>query len=135
MGCTDILCSRAALLGLRSLADLSGYIRVADNPVRMLLLWSQRGGVKERARSCFKLPLSSIVLGNAKSIRNKADELEACTCFLCRFKRADLIPGRLSKMWLIGKDHDPTLPGLNLVRLLPKQEHRGCQDNDTPTNP
>lgn len=135
MGCTDILCSHARLLGLRLLADLSGYARAADDPVQMLLLWSQRGGVKERARSCFKLPLSSIILGNAKSIRNKADELEACTCFLCRFKKVDLIPGRLSKTWLNSKDHDPTLPGLNLVRLLPKQEHRGRRDNDTPTNP
>lgn len=53
--------------------------------------------MKERTRSCFKLPLSSIVLGNAKSIRNKADELEACTCFLCRPRRADLIPAVSAK--------------------------------------
>ena len=53
-------------------------------------------------------------MGNVQSIRNKTDELEACTRYMHEFREANVIC--LSETWLSGIDPDPVLPGFSLVR-------------------
>ena len=62
-----------------------------------------------------RLPMPSIVVGNAGSICDKTDELEACVRFLSDYREASLIC--LSETWLHGKDTDPTVPGFSVVRF------------------
>ena len=61
-----------------------------------------------------QLPLPSIILGNAQSMRSKTYELEACTRFIHQFRETNLIC--LGETWLSGKDPDHTLPGFTLMR-------------------
>jgi len=58
--------------------------------------------------------MPSIILGNAQSVRNKTDELEACARFMREYREANLVC--LSETWLSGTDRDPELPGFSLVR-------------------
>ena len=76
----------------------------------------KRGGVRLRMRRRkYKLPLPSIVLGNAQSLGNKCDELIACCKFQNEYREANLIC--FSETWLSPDQADPDLPGFNVYRL------------------
>ncbi len=62
------------------------------------------GGVHQRLRKLglCRLPLASIILGNAQSLRNQIDELQACVKCSPEYKNACVIA--LTETWL--KDHD-----------------------------
>ena len=64
-------------------------------------------------RRKYRLPLPSIVFGNAQSIRNKTDELEANVKFYHEFREANLMC--LSETWLTENDGDPEIPGFTVV--------------------
>ena len=75
-----------------------------------------RSGVKERARRRrYKPCLPTIVLGNAQSLRNKPDELEARVRYLHEYREAGLLC--FSETWFSERDPDPALPGFTLARL------------------
>jgi hypothetical protein len=75
----------------------------------------RRGGIREKTRRrIFKLAMPSIILGNAQSLRNKTDELEACVRYLREYREANLVC--LSETWLSGMDLDPDLPGFSVMR-------------------
>ena len=69
--------------------------------------------LRDRRRK-YRLPLPSIVFGNAQSIRNKTDELEANVKFYHEFREANLMC--LSETWLTENDGDPEIPGFTVVR-------------------
>lgn len=76
----------------------------------------RRGGVATRLRRrIFKLPLPSIVLGNAQSLRNKVDELETCARYLHQYRDSNLLC--FTETWFSGIDSDPSLTGFSIVRL------------------
>ncbi|KAG7489287.1 hypothetical protein JOB18_008764 [Solea senegalensis] len=66
----------------------------------------RRGGVHQRLRrlGLRRLPLPSIILGNAQSLRNKVDELQANVKHISEYRDACVIA--LTETWL--KDYDPT---------------------------
>ncbi|KAK0144778.1 hypothetical protein N1851_016764 [Merluccius polli] len=66
----------------------------------------RRGGVRQRLRrlGLRRLPLPSIILGNAQSLRNKVDELQANVKHISEYRDACVIA--LTETWL--KDYDPT---------------------------
>ncbi|KAG7499465.1 hypothetical protein JOB18_039315 [Solea senegalensis] len=66
----------------------------------------RRGGVRQRLRrlGLRRLPLPSIILGNAQSLRNKVDELQANVEHISEYRDACVIA--LTETWL--KDYDPT---------------------------
>ena len=75
----------------------------------------RRGGVRIRMRRRrFRLPLPSIVLGNAQSLGNKSDELAACCKFLHEFRDTSVLC--LSETWLKADDGDPDIPGFSVYR-------------------
>ena len=76
----------------------------------------KRGGVRLRTRKRkYKLPLPTIVVGNAQSLGNKCDELIACCKFQNEYREANLIC--FSETWLSPDQADPDLPGFNVYRL------------------
>ncbi|KAL8606246.1 hypothetical protein ACOMHN_012878 [Nucella lapillus] len=75
-----------------------------------------RSGVMERTRRRRHKPsLPTIVFGNAQSLRNKPDELEASVRFMHEFREACLLS--FSETWFSDKDTDPLLPGFTLIRM------------------
>ena len=72
------------------------------------------GAVRLRARRRKYRPLPSIVFGNAQSIRNKTEELEATVKFYHEFRDANLMC--LSETWLTENDGDTEIPGFTVVR-------------------
>ena len=75
----------------------------------------KRGGVRLRMRRRkFKLPLPSIVLGNAQSLGNKCDELSACCQHMHEFRDASLIC--FSETWLKEDHADPDIPNFSVFR-------------------
>jgi hypothetical protein len=80
--------------------------------------------VKERARRRrYKPCLPTIIFGNAQSLRNKPDELEASVRFLHEFREASLLC--FSETWYTEGDTDPQLPGFTLSRLDRSKEATG----------
>ncbi|XDV11016.1 hypothetical protein PO909_000083 [Leuciscus waleckii] len=67
------------------------------------------GGVLLRLRkqSLSRIPLPSIILSNAQSLRNKTDELQAHVRFQREFRDACLLA--ITETWLSGSDLDPEL--------------------------
>ena len=114
-----IVYSREQLLGLAQNGFLSSdTTRLLDSQFKHLKRRKRgrRGGLRVRMkRRGPRLPMPSIVVGNAGSICNKTDELEACVRFLSDYREASLIC--LSETWLHGKDTDPTVPGFSVVRF------------------
>ena len=81
----------------------------------------KRGGVAIRLRRRkFRLPLPTILLGNAQSLNNKISELSACCRFLSQFREANVIA--LSETWLKEEASDPDIPGFSVYRQDRSQE-------------
>ena len=78
----------------------------------------RRGGVRMRCRRRgSRLPMPMVVCGNARSIRNKIDELTAMTKWNYPYREASMIV--LTETWLqTGKDPDSaySIDGFSLVR-------------------
>lgn len=66
----------------------------------------RRGGLRERVKrqSLSRIPLPSIILSNARSLRNKIDELQAHVRYQHEFKDACILA--LSESWLDERDKD-----------------------------
>ena len=74
----------------------------------------KKGGVKQRCRKRgLKVPLPTVILGNARSIRNKSDELEGCVRFQHDYKDCCLIG--LTETWLQNMDTD-SIVDLTILR-------------------
>lgn len=90
---------------------------VKDNTIKARKR-GRKGGLRERIkRQPYRQPLPSIMLGNVQSIRNKADELRACTQYLSDYRQSCLIC--LTETWLTETDPDSSvdLEGYTLVRM------------------
>ncbi|XP_071953435.1 uncharacterized protein [Antedon mediterranea] len=77
----------------------------------------RRGGLKARLkRRKFSAPLPSILTGNAQSLRNKLDELKACTLYLKDYRDANLIC--MSETWFTDTDSefDTNIDGFSCER-------------------
>ena len=75
----------------------------------------KRGGVLLKMRKrMHKLPLPSIILGNAQSVGNKCDELIGSCKYLSEYRNANLIC--LSETWLTEDQADPDIPGFSVFR-------------------
>ena len=84
----------------------------------------RRGGVIERQRRrSFKLPMPSIILCNAQSLRNKTNELEACARYMREFRDANLMC--FSETWFSDNDTDPDIPGFTVIRSDRSREITG----------
>ncbi len=80
----------------------------------------RRGGVRQRLRrqGLRRLPLPSIILGNAQSLRNKVDELQANVKHISEYRDACMIA--LTETWLKDYDlnHDFDIDGFGLPYRL-----------------
>ena len=92
---TEAMFSREFLLSRRYARGVeAGQLDLSSSRFRDLRprKRGRRGGVRLRARRRkYRLPLPSIVFGNAQSIRNKTDELEANVKFYHEFREANLV--------------------------------------------
>lgn len=116
---TRLVYSRDFLLSFRQCSSVSSDTKraLSDPSLRELRprKRGRRGGIREKTRRrIFKLAMPSIILGNAQSLRNKTDELEACVRYLREYREANLVC--LSETWLSGMDLDPDLPGFSVMR-------------------
>ena len=113
-----IVYDRHKLLALRNTTDTPFDLSFLKNPdlkAMRLPKRGKRGGIRLRLRRRkFKLPLPSIVLGNAQSLGNKCDELSACCKYLNEFRNANLIC--FSETWLNEEHADPDIPGFSVYR-------------------
>ncbi|CAM4578856.1 unnamed protein product [Leuciscus chuanchicus] len=78
----------------------------------------RKGGIRERIkRQPYRQSLPTVMLGNVQSLRNKVDELRACTQYLSDYRNSCLIC--LTESWLTGADPDSAadLEGFTLVRM------------------
>ncbi|KAK0143181.1 hypothetical protein N1851_018704 [Merluccius polli] len=78
----------------------------------------RKGGIRERIkRQPYRQPLPSVMLGNVQSLRNKVDELRACSQYLSDYRQSCLIC--LTESWLTEADPDSSidLEGFTLVRM------------------
>ena len=94
------------------------------------LFTHERERERERERETarrrrYQLPLPSIVMGHVQSIRNKTDELEACTRYMHEFREANVIC--LSETWLSGIDPEPYFLGLVLYDKIVRLQLRTNQ--------
>ena len=77
----------------------------------------RKGGVKERARRRRRRPvLPVLVTGNARSLNNKIDELDACTKYMHEYRDASLLA--FSESWFKSDTPDSavSLDNFHLVR-------------------
>lgn len=77
----------------------------------------KKGGIRQRLKQAKpRIPLPAIMQGNVQSVRNKTDELRACTRYLSEYRNASLIC--LTETWLT--EHDPDslteIEGFTLIR-------------------
>ena len=87
-------------------------LAITDVPLRRRR--GRRGGVRQRARRRgIKLPMPSIIFGNAESVRNKTDEFESRVKCTRDFRDANIIG--VSETFLTEKDSTPDLPGFSCI--------------------
>ena len=67
----------------------------------------KRAGLRQRKQPLSRIPLPSIILSNARSLRNKIDELQANVRFQHEFRDACLLA--ITETWLSEKDSDTEL--------------------------
>lgn len=84
----------------------------------------QRGGLRNRLRRRrYRLPLPTIIFGNAQSLNNKTDEFEACCNFLKEFREANIIC--LTETWLKDTQDDPHINNFSVYRRDRTEEATG----------
>ena len=75
----------------------------------------KKGGIKSRCRKRgYRVPLPTIMVGNLRSIRNKTDELEACTRYLSEYRESGMLC--FTETWLSEVDPDRQIPNFTMIR-------------------
>ena len=95
----EIVCRGSSLGGVSS----------AFQPGHGVRKRGRRGGVRQRLKrqGHRRIPLPSIILINAQSLRNKVDDLQANVKFLSEYKSTCFIA--VTEMWLKQQDLQPDL--------------------------
>ncbi len=94
---------------LDSFVPNQGQKTFSNEPHKRVRKRGKRGGVRERMKrqSLSRIPLPSIILINAQSLRKKTDELQAHAHFSHEFRDACILA--VTETWLAEKDWDSEL--------------------------